>query len=227
METQTPAATNLAGLFRSQPAFRQVVLLLGLAASITVGIAGAMWLRQPEFSALYSNLSDGEASEVVQALGTAGIEYEVDQLTGSVRVKPAQLYEARMTLASAGLPRGSGAGFEMLQQESGITSSQFMENARYHNALETELARTISNLRPVQSARVHLALPRTTVFLRERESPSASVLVHLFPGRVLEAAQVSSIVNLVASSIPELESSKVTVVDQNGLLLTDTSGTDD
>jgi len=227
MSSEISTPNNLAGLFRSQPALKQLVLLVGLAASIAVGIGGALWLRTPDFAVLYGNLSDGEASEIVDALQSAGIEYKVNSRTGAVMVKPSQVDNARISLASAGLPRGAGFGLEIIQEGSGITSSQFMENARYHHALETELSRTISSLGPVQSARVHLALPPSTVFLREKESPSASVAVHLFPGRTLEAGQIKSIVHLVASSIPELESSRVTVVDQNMHLLSDTGGPDD
>jgi len=218
---------NLSALVRNAPALRQVMLLVGLAVSVAVGITAAMWLRDPGFATLYANVSDAEAAEIVAALQGTGIPYELDQRTGAIMVPPEQIHEARLGLASAGLPRGAGFGIEMIQAESGITSSQFMENARYQHALETELARTVSNLRPVQSARVHLAIPRSTVFLRDKRAPSASVLVYLYPGRSLERSQVASIVHLVASSIPELEASSVTVVDQNGQLLTDAAGDDD
>ncbi len=227
MDQEEQAGNNLSALMRNAPAVRQVLLLVALAVSITVGTVGALWLRDPGYSTLYSNVSDAEAAEIVSALQSSGIEYDLDQRTGAIRVPPDRLHEARLGLASAGLPRGAGFGIEMIQAESGITSSQFMENARYHHALETELARTVSNLRPVQSARVHLALPRSTVFLRDKKSPSASVLVYLFPGRSLEPSQVSSIVYLVASSIPELEPNSVTVVDQNGKLLSEAGSNDE
>jgi flagellar M-ring protein FliF len=227
MAAEEQGNTNLAALVRNVPAVRQVLLLVGLAASIAIGISAALWLRDPGYTTLYSNISDAEAADIVSTLQTNGIPYEIDGRTGAIEVPPAQLHEARLALASAGLPRGAGFGLEMIQENSGLTASQFMENARYHHALETELARTISNLRPVQSARVHLALPRSTVFLRDKKSPSAAVLVYLFPGRALEPPQVASIVHLVASSIPELEASRVTVVDQNGRLLSESNDVDD
>jgi flagellar M-ring protein FliF len=218
---------NLSALVRNAPAVRQVLLLVGLAASIAIGISGALWLRDPGFTTLYANVSDTEAADIVGTLQASGIPYELDRRTGAIMVPPAQVHEARLSLASAGLPRGAGFGLEMIQESSGITASQFMENARYHHALETELARTVGNLRPVQSARVHLALPRSTVFLRDKKSPSASVLVYLYPGRTLEPSQVASIVYLVASSIPDLEASRVTVVDQNGKLLSESNDSDE
>lgn len=227
MAAEDQVNSNLSALVRNVPAVRQLLLLVGLAASIGIGISAALWLRDPGYTTLYSNVSDAEAADIVSTLQTGGIPYEIDARTGAIEVPPAQLHEARLALASAGLPRGAGFGLEMIEADSGLTASQFMENARYHHALETELARTVSSLRPVQSARVHLALPRSTVFLRDKKSPSASVFVYLYPGRTLEPPQVASIVHLVASSIPELEASRVTVVDQNGRLLSESSEVDD
>jgi flagellar M-ring protein FliF len=134
--------------------------------------------------------------------------------------------EARLKLAGQGLPEGDG-GFEMMSKEPGLGVSQFMEGARYQHALEQELARTIASLRPVEGARVHLAVPRQSAFVRDRRPGSASVFVQLKPGRRLEQQQVQAIVNLVASSIPELEANQVTVVDQQGRLLSSPQGTDE
>lgn len=201
------------------PGLRQLLMLVGLALSITFGVMAAFWANEPAYSLLYANISDQDASEIVDVLSGSGIPYRLDGKSGAILVVDDRLHDARLQLAAQGLPRGAGFGLEILEGDSGFSTSQFMENARYHHALETELAKTISKLRPVQSARVHLALPKNTVFLRKQKQPSASVLVYLFQGRSLENAQIASIVNLVASSVPELASSAVTVVDQHGRLL--------
>lgn len=201
------------------PGLRQLLMLVGLALSITIGIMAAFWASEPAYSLLYANISDQDAGEIVDVLNGSEIPYQLDRKSGAILVADDRLHDARLKLASQGLPRGGGFGLEILQGDSGFSTSQFMENARYHHALETELAKTISKLRPVQSARVHLALPKNTVFLRKQKHPSASVLIYLFPGRALEKTQIASIINLVASSVPELQSDEVTVVDQQGRLL--------
>ncbi len=214
------AASNspLAALYRI-PGLRQLVLLAGLALAITVGVTAAFYVREPNYSMLFSNVGEQEAGEIMNALNGTDIPHKLDPRTGAILVAGDHVQEARLKLAAQGLPRGSGFGLEMMQENGAFGTSQFMENARYNHALETELARTISTLRPVQSARVHLALPESSVFLRKRKEPSASVLVNLYPGRDLEKTQVASIVHLVASSIPGLESDRVTVVNQQGRLL--------
>ncbi|MDJ0927111.1 MAG: flagellar basal-body MS-ring/collar protein FliF [Gammaproteobacteria bacterium] len=202
------------------PGMRQLLMLVALAVSISIGVTAAFWAREPNYSMLYSNISDRDAGEIVNVLATSEIPYQLDRKSGAVLVPGNRIHDARLKLAGQGLPRGTGFGLEIIEGDTGFSTSQFMENARYHHALETELSRTIANLRPVQNARVHLALPKNTVFLRDKREPSASVLVHLFPGRKLAESQVTSIVHLVASSIPEMESGAVTVVDQHGRLLT-------
>lgn len=202
------------------PGLRQLMMLAALAVSISVGVTAAFWAREPSFSLLYSNISDRDAGEIVTALAANEIPYELDRKSGAILVPGDRIHDARLKLAGQGLPRGTGFGLEIIEGETGFSTSQFMENARYHHALETELSRTISNLRPVQNARVHLALPKSSVFLRQKKKPTASVLVYLYPGRTLEQTQVASIIHLVASSIPEMESGDVTVVDQQGRLLT-------
>lgn len=223
MAEATANLTNPLAALDSIPGMRQLLLLAGLALSISIGVTAAFWLRAPTYSLLYSNISDREAGEIVEFLRNSEIPHELDRKSGAVLVAADKLHEARMKLASQGLPRGTGVGMEMMENDSGFSTSQFMENARYHHAIETELARTIGSLRPVQYARVHLAEPKSTVFLRQKKQPSASVFLSLFPGRHLEESQVRSIVNLVASSVPELESGQVTVVDQQGRLLSSPS----
>jgi len=203
------------------PAVRQLGLMIGLAASVALGVAVVMWSQTPSYKLLYNSLSNQDTAEVVGSLQQAGIEYKVDESTGTVWVPGADVHNARMQLASQGLPEGTGSGFELMDKEDGFGSSQFVESIRYQRALEGELARTIMTFKSVQSARVHLAVPKQSVFVRNRKMPSASVTVGLYPGRFLEPAQVQAIVNMVSSSVPNLESKQVTVVDQLGKLLTD------
>jgi flagellar M-ring protein FliF len=204
--------------FSALPAVRQVALLVGVALSVALGVVVVLWARGPSYSLLYSQLSDRDAGEVVQALQTANIPY---RLTGtSIQVPAAQVHDARLQLASQGLPHGTGRGLELIEEGSTFGTSEMMEGARYQHMLETELARTISSLQPVDAARVHLALPKQSVFVRDRRPGSASVMVQLYPGRMLEEAQVAAVVHLVASSVPDLQVSQITVVDQQGRLLT-------
>ncbi len=215
---QAAIDSPLATLFRI-PGMRQILLLAGLAVAITAGVTAAFYVREPSFTMLFANTSQQESADIMAALTGTDIPHQVDPQTGAILVAADRVAEARLKLAAAGLPRGSGFGLEIMQETGAFGSSQFMETARYNHALETELARTISTLRPVQSARVHLAVPESSVFLRKRKEPSASVLVNLYPGREIDKAQVASIVHLVASSIPGLDAKAVTVVDQYGTLL--------
>lgn len=218
MATDTAGSTSsILNLFGQVPGLRQLLMLLGLAAAVAAGIALFLWARGENYGVLYAGLSDRDAAEVSQALTAANIPYRLE--AGGLLVAEPRLHEARMKLASLGLPAGGGLGLEVLRQESGLGVSSFVENARYQHALETELSRTVASLRPVQNARVHLAVPKPSAFTRTDSLASASVLVELYPGRALEPDQVSAIVHLVASSIPNLEPRRVTVLDQQGRLL--------
>ncbi len=203
---------------------RPLLLLLGVAAAVAAGVAVMLWWQGPNWSLLYGNLPARDTSEVVQALQTAGIRYQLNADTGAVMVPAEKVHEARLQLAAQGLPESSGAGLDLVSKDSSFGVSQFMENARYQYALETELGRTIAALRGVEAARVHLALPQQSAFVRDRRPAGASVLVQLRQGSRLESEQVSAIVHLVASSIPELDAAQVTVVDQQGRLLSAPDG---
>ena len=203
---------------------RPLVLLLGVAAAVAAGVAVMLWWQGPNWSLLYGNLSARDTSEVVQALQTAGIQYKLNDASGAVMVPAEKVHEARLQLASQGLPESASAGLDLISKDSSFGVSQFMENARYQYALETELGRTIAALRGVEAARVHLAIPQPSAFVRDRRPPSASVLVQLRQGSRLESEQVSAIIHLVASSIPELDAAHVTVVDQQGRLLSAPDG---
>ena len=210
--------------FMRLPAQRQVGLLLGLALGIAVLGVAYSWSSRPTMVPVLAGLSERDTAEAMDALSRNGFEYRLDSGSGQLLVAAAKLHEARIRLATEGLPRASSSGFEALGQDSGFGTSRMVENARYHHALESELARSVMTLRGVDGARVHLALPRPSVFLRDRAPPTASVLVNLHPGRRLDDAQVAGIVHLVASSVPELEPEAVTVVDQQGRLLTAPGG---
>jgi flagellar M-ring protein FliF len=201
---------------------RQVGLLVGLAASVAIGFAVVLWSQQPDYRPLYGSLAGMDAKQVMDTLAAADIPYNVEPNSGALLVKADDLSRARMKLAAAGVtPSDGNIGFEILDKEQGLGTSQFMEATRYRRGLEGELARTISSLNNVKGARVHLAIPKSSVFVRDERKPSASVLVELYSGRSLEPGQVIAIINLVATSVPELSKSQITVVDQKGTLLSD------
>ncbi|PSS56370.1 flagellar basal-body MS-ring/collar protein FliF [Pseudomonas sp. BBP2017] len=204
------------------PMLRQVGLLVGLAASVAIGFAVVLWSQQPDYRPLYGSLAGMDTKQVMETLAAADIPYNVEPNSGALLVKADDLSRARLKLAAAGVaPSDGNVGFEILDKEQGLGTSQFMEATRYRRGLEGELARTVSSLNNVKAARVHLAIPKSSVFVRDERRPSASVLVELYPGRALEAGQVMAIVNLVATSVPELDKSQVTVVDQKGNLLSE------
>src|SRR6202166_35408 len=205
-------------LLETIPGLKQVGLLAGVAAAVAAAIWLVLWSQGQNYTVLYGQLSDRESGQVMDALTAAGIEFKLNP-SGAVSVPESKVQEARIRLASQGLPQSDSMGIEMIQKESALGNSTMMENARYQSVLETELARTIIKVQGVQSARVHLALPKPSVFLRDSHKATASVMLQLYPGRRLEPGQVAAIVHLVASSVPELAPSDVTLVDQAGTLL--------
>lgn len=214
-----PGSPDEAANLTDNPLFRQLVVMIGIAASVALGVAVVLWSQAPSYAPLYGSLHDTDANQVLEALQKAGADFKVDEGSGMIMVPAGKVKELRMQLASSGLPNSDGIGFELLQQDMGFGTSRVVENARHLQAMQGELARTISTIGAVQSARVHLAIPKQSVFVRERKKPSASVTVRLYSGRSLEDGQVDAIVHLVASSVPELETGRVTVVDQKGRLL--------
>lgn len=199
---------------------RQLGLLIGVAASVAIGFAAVLWMQEPTYRPLYSGNDGMDMSQVIEVLSSSGIDYSMDPNTGALLVRDTDMSRAKIRLAAEGVkPTDNSVGFEILDREQGLGTSQFMEATRYRRGMEGELARTISSLNNVKSARVHLAVPKASVFVRDERKPSASVLLELFPGRTLEPSQVMAIVNLVATSVPELDKSQVTVVDQKGNLL--------
>lgn len=199
---------------------RRVLLALGVAAVVAVMVAVWMWARQPEYRVLFSNFSDRDGGAIVAQLEQMGIPYKYTEGGGALMVPAERVHDARLKLAQQGLPKGGNVGFELMENQR-LGSSQFLERVNFQRALEGELARSIESVASIRSARVHLAMPKETVFVSEQKAPTASVLLNLHPGRTLDQQQVSAIVHLVASSVPELLTKNVTVVDQNGNLLSD------
>src|SRR5579883_248025 len=212
---------NLAALPAS---LRPLLLLIGIAAAVAAGVWIVLWSRGPTYSLLYANLSPQDEAQVAQALDGAQIPYKIDAGSNGIEVPAERLNEARLKLAGQGLTDNDS--FAALEKSSGFGVSQFMEDVRYQHALEMELARTIASLQPVAGARVNLAQPRQSVFVSDNRTASASVFVQLKPGSTLEPEQVQAIVNLVASSVPNLSPGQVTVVDQQGRLLSSPNGHD-
>ena len=213
--------------FNALPALRQVGLMIGLAASVAVGVAVVLWSQQPNYSLLYASISNTDAGKVLDALDKLAIPYQLDNSSGAITVPANKVREARLKLATLGLPSSSITGLEFLEKDQAVGTSRMIQTARYHRALAGELSRTIATLDSVESARVHLAIPKQSVFIRNRAKPSASVLVNLYPGRELDDTRLAGVVHLVASSITDLEAEQVTVVDQKGRLLTEANLSDE
>ncbi|QSX77610.1 flagellar basal-body MS-ring/collar protein FliF [Agrilutibacter solisilvae] len=215
----TPNGLRDLGYLQDIPAVRQLGLIALVAATIAVGLWLFFWTQKPDYVPVQAGLDAKSSNEASELLRGAQIPFRIDPASGALAVPTDQVAAARMALAEAGLQGDKGVGFESMQGDQGFGTSQFIENARYQQALQTELARTISTLRPVREARVHLALPKPSAFTRQNEPASASVVLELRSGSTLEQGQVQAIVHLVASSIPDLAPERVTVVDQFGRML--------
>lgn len=205
----------------------KIPLMVAGAAAVAIIVAMVLWAKSPDYRTLYSNLSDQDGGAIVTQLTQMNIPYRFAENGGALEVPADKVHELRLRLAQQGLPKGGAVGFELLDQEKfGI--SQFSEQVNYQRALEGELARTIETLGPVKGARVHLAMPKPSLFVREQKSPSASVTVNLAPGRAMDEGQISAVVHLVSSAVAGLPPGNVTVVDQSGRLLTqsNTAGRD-
>ena len=213
----TEGLKNL-GRLQDIPMVRQLLTLGVTAAAIALGLWLFFWTQKPTYAPL-PGLDAKTAGEARDVLRTAQVPFKIDPTTGALSVPEDRIGEARMALAAGGIGAGEDRGFAAMEGDQGFGTSQFVENARYQHALETELARTISNLRPVREARVHLAMPKPSAFTRNKDPASASVVLQLQSGASLEQGQVDAIVHLVSSSIPGLPASNVTVVDQFGRLL--------
>ena len=196
--------------------------MIGLAVAIvTVGgflIGVWMWLQTPDYRVLFTNLGDRDGGAVVASLSQMNVPYKYNEGGSAIMVPSNLIYDTRLKLASQGLPKGGTVGFELLDQQK-FGTTQLQEQVNFQRGLEGELSKSIQSVSSVQSARVHLAIPKPTIFLREHQKPTASVLVTLFAGKTLDSAQVQGIVHLVSSSVPELADQNVSIVDGSGNLL--------
>jgi flagellar M-ring protein FliF len=221
MVAAAPRQINPIDAIAQSRAVRHISKLVGLAAAVAIGMVVVLWTAEPNYVPLYSNPSGKDMAQIADTLMSNDIDFKLDSDSGALLVDQGRKSDARMLLASQGVTDGAVAGMEMLQQDQGLGTSQFIENARYNHALEAELVRSVESIRAVEKARVHLAIPKQSIYLTRKSKPSASVFVKLYPGRVLNAGQVEAIVQMIAASIPQMEGTGVKVVDQFGRLLTE------
>lgn len=213
--------------FNSLHTIRQLGLMVGLAVSVALGVTVALWSQTPNYSMLYGDLTSKDLAQVTKSLDSAGIEYKIESGGRGLLVPAERLHDARMKLASASLTPGGDVGYELLDKNQGLGSNSFLLKAQYQRALEGEIAQSISRLSVISSARVHLAIPKQSAFARKSSKPTASVVINMAPGWVIDDAQTAAIVNIVASSVPGMEAEQVTVVDNKGRLLSSKGGRND
>ncbi len=211
--------SQLAGFFMAQPPARRFGIAAAGVASMAIVLGAAWWVQQPLYRPLFTNLGQGDASAIVEALKAEKVPFQIEDGGRAVLVPAERLYELRLSLAGKGLPEGGGVGFEIFDKQT-LGQTDFLQRLNYQRALQGELGRTIGTLGGVESARVHLALPERSLFVSEDRRPSASVVVKLAQGRTLARAQIDGIVHLVAASVEGLAADNVTVVDEGGRILT-------
>ncbi len=226
LKTETKTPPILKGLGDLSMA-RQIGLMLGIALSVAVGIAVVLWSQESSYDLLYANMAERDSAEIIDTLNKMGIDYKVETKSGALMVPAGDVRELKLKLAAQGLPRTQSTGYEILDKETGFGTSKNIELMRFRRALEGEIAKTISTIQNVKTARVILALPKQSVFVRKRKKPSASVIVSLFQGRSLEKGQIEAIVHLVSSSVPMMDSTQVTVVDQKGRMLSNNNSSEE
>jgi flagellar M-ring protein FliF len=220
----TESRSDLLFGFNRLNLLRQVGLMVGLAASVALGVAVVLWAQEPNYQPVVGDMSGYNPQDITSILDQSGITYRMDPRSGALLVPSDEVYNARLKLAAEGVTDEKTMGYELLDQDRGLGTSQFMETISFRRGLEGELARTIAAMRGVRSARVHLAIPERSVFVRDARTPTASVFLDVFAGRKPEKEHIAAIVNLVAGSIPGMSKDNVTVVDQNGSLLTGREG---
>jgi len=214
-------SNSISGILQN-PVRRQLFLILGVAGIAALMAFIWMWGQEPDYRVLFSSFTDRDGGSIVTELQKMNIPYKYADGGGAILVPANRVYDVRFKLAAQGLPKGGNVGFELMTNQK-MGTSQFLEQINFQRALEGELARSIETIAAIQGVRVHLALPKPSVFARDQQKPTASVLINLLPGRNLDNTQVNAIVHLVASSVPELPPKAVTVVDQNGNLLSEAS----
>ncbi|MDR1995078.1 flagellar basal-body MS-ring/collar protein FliF [Azonexus sp.] len=211
-------AERLRAAFNRLTEQQKIIFLVGLAAVVAIIVGAILWSRQPDWKVLFSNLSEKDGGTIAGILEAQNVPHRYSD-NGALLVPADRVHEVRLRLASQGLPRGGLVGFELMENQK-FGTSQFAEQVNYQRGLEGELARTIQSIGAVQAARVHLAIPKPSVFVRDDQKPSASVMLNLYPGRTLDGGQIAGISHLISSSVANLPLTNVTVIDQNGNLLT-------
>lgn len=219
MSNSMPVSVN-ASPFAQMPTAMKVKAGVGVVALGAVAVSAWLWSQQPDWRVLYNNLPDREGGAVVAQLAQMNVPYKYTEGGGAIMVPADRVHDLRLRLAAQGLPKSDTTGYELMEKQR-FGTTQFQERLNFQRGLEGELARSIQGLAAVKSARVHLAMPVQNGFLREQQKPSASVVLNLYPGRTLDRQQVSGILHLVAASVPDMNPKQVSVVDQNGKLLSD------
>jgi flagellar M-ring protein FliF len=216
-ETDINTNPSMAQLMLGMPSQQKLGLMVAIATTVALLAGLWMWGQTPDFRVLYANMSERDGGAVIEALQQQNIPYKFSE-GGTLMVPADKVHEVRLNMASQGLPKGGTVGFELMENQK-FGTSQFLEQINYQRALEGELSRSVQTMASVANARVHLAIPKPTVFVKEKQKPSASVVLALNAGRSLDEGQVNAIVHLISSSVPDLPAQNVTVVDQSGTLL--------
>ncbi len=216
-ETDTPPIPTLTGQLLGMPNQQKLGLIVAVAATVALLAGLWLWGQTPDYRVLYANLPERDGGAIIEALQQQNIPYKFSE-SGTLMVPADKVHEVRLHMAAQGLPKGGTVGFELMENQK-FGTSQFLEQVNFQRALEGELARSVQTLGAVANARVHLAIPKPTVFAREKQKPSASVVLALRAGHSLDEGQVNAIVHLISSSVPDMAAQSVTVVDQNGTLL--------
>lgn len=220
LDLDASAAGDARPPFYKTPLGKNLIRGGAVAAVLAVIVMVWLWQSKPEYRVLFANFSDRDGGAITAALDQMQVPYRFSEGGNAIMIPEDRVHNVRLTLASQGLPKGGNVGFELMENQK-LGVSQFLEQVNYQRALEGELAKSIESLGSVQSSRVHLAMPKPSVFVREQQHPTASVVLTLHPNRSIDPGQVSAIVHLVASSVPDLMPASVTVVDQQGNLLSD------
>lgn len=216
MSTSTEATlTNIKALLQT-PVIKQLVFLLGIAGGVTLGIILYMSIQEPLYRPLDYQVTPQNMASIVDTLDKAGIRYKMNEQDGIIQIPAKDIQLARLKLSSAGIAKDDGFNFSFLNEQGGIGTSQFLENARYLRALENDLSKTVAAIEGVASARVHIAIPHNNIFADENGKPTASVVVNMAPGISTDKEKVRAIVQIIASSVPGLDPKNVAITDQYG-----------
>ena len=221
----SPSGSVIIQNITSLPVAKQVSLVIAIAATLSLAVGIAIWSQSPTYTLLFGSMDAKDMTKVIKTLEQEDVSYKLDTKSGAILVPDGKVHSLRLKLAATGFPKQAPTGYQILDIKQGFGISQFKETTRYHRALEGELAKSVSSLNSVKSARVMLGLPKRSVFVRKQQESSASVVLALYPGRSLNDEQVNAIVYLVSASIPNMKPKRVTVVDQKGNLLTSTKQT--